>query len=107
MVTLLGAATLMLSQCTMVGDNVTGLDLMKGNATNCVKQCNDLYKMLYDQEQKRYDTEKSNCLALPQPQKDQCVAAADAQHQANMAQLGEDKINCQNNCHSQGTGSGG
>jgi hypothetical protein len=105
--TLLGVATLVLTQCTMVGDNVTGVDLSKGRPTTCIKQCNDLYKMLYDQEQKLYDTNKSACQTLSQPAKDQCLAAELARHQAQMGQLGTDKVNCQNNCHTQGTGSGG
>jgi hypothetical protein len=107
LVTMLGVASVMLSQCTMVGDNVTGVDLSKGRPTTCIKQCNDLYKMLYDQEQKLYDTNKSACLGLSQPQKDQCLAAELARHQAAMDQLGIDKVNCPNTCHTQGTGSAG
>ena len=41
--------------CTFVGDNVTGVKAGAG-PTSCVKQCNDLYKTLYDQEQKTHDT---------------------------------------------------
>ena len=104
---LLGVASLTLSQCTMVGDNLTGVGLNSGRPTTCIKMCNDLYKMLYDQEQKLYDTNKSACLGLPQPNKDACLAAELARHQAKMSQLGADKINCQNNCHSQGSGSAG
>ena len=48
---LLGLVSLTLSQCTMVGDNLTGVGLSGVGPTSCVKQCNDLYKMLYDQEQ--------------------------------------------------------
>src|SRR5262245_29752830 len=94
MVAVLGVASVMLSQCTMVGDNVTGVDLSKGGPTTCVKACNDLYKMLFDQEQKLYDTNKSACLLLSQPAKDQCLADELARHQAAQAQLGTDKVNC-------------
>lgn len=106
--TLLGVVSLTLSQCTMVGDNLTGVDLNRGRPTTCIKQCNDYYATLYDQEQKQYDTNKGICQALPQPDKDACLAAELARHQAKMDQLGTDKINCQNGCtHTQGTGSAG
>jgi hypothetical protein len=105
--TLLGAVSLTLSQCTMVGDSLTGVDLNKGRPTTCIKQCNDLYKMLYDEEQKEHDTNMAACQVLPQPDKANCLAAEDARHTAAMAQLGQAKTDCQNDCHTQGTGSGG
>jgi hypothetical protein len=72
-----------------------------------VKQCNDLYKMLYDQEQKTHDTNNENCQALPQPDKGNCLVAETARHEAAKASLSSGKIECQNNCHRQGTGSAG
>jgi len=106
--TLLGVVSLTLSQSTMVGDNLTGVGLNRNGATSCIKLCNDRYKILYDQEQKLYDTNKGVCLALPQPDKDACLAAELARHQAAMDQLGIDKITCQNTCtHTQGSGSAG
>ena len=103
MVAVLGVASMMLSQCTMVGDNVTGIDLNKGGPTTCVKQCNDLYKMLYDQEQKLHQTNIELC----GNDNGACKTAEGARHEAAKAQLTADKINCQNTCHSQGTGSAG
>lgn len=103
MVTLLGVASVLLSQCTMVGDNVTGIDLSKGRPTTCIKQCNDLYKMLYDQEQKLHQTNIELC----GQDNSACKNAEAARHEAAKQQLTADKINCQNTCHSQGTGSAG
>ena len=104
---LLGVVALTLSQCTMVGDSITGVDLNRGQPTTCIKQCNDLYKMLYDDEQKLHVANNEGCQALSQPDKDNCLAAEKARHDARMAELGEAKIDCQNNCHHQGTGSSG
>jgi hypothetical protein len=101
--TLLGVATLTLSQCTLVGDNVTGVDLSMGGATTCIKQCNDLYKMLYDQEQKLHQTNIALCGQDNGP----CKEAEAARHEAAKIQLSADKTACQDGCHSQGTGSGG
>ena len=62
---------------------------------------------MYDAEQKLHDTNVENCQALPQPDKDECLAAEIARHEARKAELGQDKIDCQNNCHKQGAGSAG
>ena len=95
-----------LAGCTLMGDNITGVKAGAG-PTSCVKQCNDLYKMLYHQEQKTYDTNVENCQALAQPDKGNCLVAETARHEAAKAWLSSGKIECQNNCHRQGTGSAG
>ena len=100
----LGIASLTLSQCRAVSDRVSGVGLFRGQPTTCIKQCNDQYKLLYDQEQKLHSTNNANCQALPQPDKDACLAAEIARHSARMAELGQAKIDCQNNCHHQGAG---
>ena len=105
--TLLGVASLTLSQCTMVGDNLTGVGLTKDGPTTCIKQCNDLYSILYNDEQKLHDTNVNNCQALPQPDKGTCLVNEDARHQAAKDALTAGKIDCQNNCHRQGSGSAG
>jgi hypothetical protein len=92
--------------CTFVGDNVTGVKAGAG-PTTCVKQCNDLYKTLYDQEQKLHQTNVENCQALSQPDRGTCLTSEDARHQAAQAANGAGKIECQNNCHRQGSGSAG
>lgn len=92
--------------CTFVGDSITGVKAGAG-PTTCVKQCNDLYKNLYDQEQKLHQTNVEGCQALAQPARGDCLVAEDARHQAAQASLGAAKIECQNNCHRQGAGSAG
>jgi len=121
--TMLGVVSLTLSQCTMVGDNLTGVDLSKGRPTTCIKQCNDFYKLVYDQETKYHDQAKllcdmafDNCEASAVTQEDHaaciaqrqaCQAQESSRHSAATSYNGQAKIDCQNNCHSQGTGSGG
>ena len=106
----LGAVALLgllaLAGCTLIGDNITGVKAGAG-PTTCVKQCNDLYKTLYDEEQKLHDTNVEACQAMSQPDKGECLVAEDARHTAAMASLGSGKIECQNNCHRQGGGSAG
>jgi len=100
-------AVLAVAGCTMMGDNLTGVRVNGAGPTTCVKQCNDLYKNLYNDEQKLHDTNVNNCQALPQPDKGNCLVAEDARHQAAKNALNAGKIDCQNNCHRQGTGSAG
>ena len=95
-----------LAGCTLIGDNVTGISAGAG-PTTCIKQCNDFYKDQYKAEQKTHDTNVADCQTLPQPDKGNCLTAEDARHTAAMTALGNAKIECQNNCHRQGTGSAG
>ena len=103
-VVILGTAAL--AGCTLIGDNVTGVKTGVG-PTSCVKQCNDLYKVLYNEEQKLHDTNNNACQALSGPDRSACLEAETARHEAAKATLSAGKIDCQNNCHRQGTGSAG
>lgn len=112
-------AIMLVVGCVQVGDNLTGVDLSKGRPTTCIKQCNDLYKQLYDDEQKAHAEAKAlcdavNCSALPKAQQRACLAARQAcqaaeaaRHQAAQDALNQGKIDCQSNCHHQGSGTAG
>ncbi len=106
----LGTAVLLalvaVAGCTLIGDNVAGINAGTG-PTTCIKQCNDVYKNLYNAEQKLHATNVAHCQTLAQPDKGNCLVAEDARHTAAMTALGNAKIECQNNCHRQGTGSAG
>ena len=66
----LGAVVLLglfaLAGCTLIGDNITGVKAGVG-PTSCVKQCNDIYKNLYSEEQKLHQTNNEACQAQAQP----------------------------------------
>jgi len=96
-----------LSGCTMIGDSLTGVEVQPADATSCVKDCNDLYKTLYDQEQKLHLTNIDACQALSEPDKDTCLSTEEARHGAAMDELSAGKEACQNDCHRQGSGIGG
>src|SRR5262245_20628802 len=100
-------AVLAIAGCTMMGDNLTGVKSDGAGPTTCVKSCNDLYKTLYDDEQKLHATNVENCQALPQPGKADCLTAETSRHEAAKASLSQGKIDCQNNCHRQGSGTAG
>lgn len=104
---LLAVAVAAFAGCTMVGDNLTGIDVERGGPTTCVKQCNDSYALLFEAEQKRHQAAVEGCQALSQPARGECLVAEDATHQANKNALTTGKVDCQNNCHRQGSGSAG
>ena len=100
-------ALVALAGCTFMGDSLTGVKVTGAGPTTCVKSCNDLYRTLYDNEQKLHDTNVEGCQALAQPDKGTCLVNETARHEAAKAALNQGKIDCQNNCHRQGTGSAG
>lgn len=104
---LLGVVSLTLSQCTMVGDSLTGVNLKRVGPTTCIKQCNDLFALLYKLEQKRHIAENEQCNMLSGQAAQDCKAIESDTHTANKAQLTADKIACQNNCYHEGAGSAG
>ena len=118
--TLLGVVSLTLSQCTMVGDKLTGVDVFRGRPTTCIKLCNDDAVLAFDAEQKEHAEQKElcdavNCALLPQPDQAACIdarqacqQAESARHEAAKAAITQAKVDCQNGCaHTQGTGSAG
>jgi len=88
----------------MVGENLTGVRFKDDGPTSCIKDCNDLYKSQYDDEQKLHASNVDACQSLAQPDKGDCLVAEDARHTAVMTALSDAKIECQNNCHRQGSG---
>ena len=104
---LLGLAALTLSQCTLVGDGLTGVNLDGVGPTSCVKQCNDFYAIAYKREQKIHDSNNDLCQSLPQELRADCLAQETARHEAAKAALAQGKTDCQNSCHRQGSGSAG
>ena len=104
---LLGVGSLTLTQCTMVGDNISGVDLERGRPTTCVKRCNDLFNALYEIESKRHNAANDICQALPVAQQQECQAIESATHATNKDALNQAKVDCQNSCHRQGSGTAG
>ena len=85
---LLGVVTLVLSQCMMVGDNVTGVGINKSQRAGCLNGCGDGLKACRAQVMHDCGTD-SACI-------DAGLAAC---AQANQV--------CKQSCHKQGAGSAG
>jgi hypothetical protein len=100
-------ALLATAGCTLIGDQVVGSGRAGSGPETCVKECNDTYKDLYQQEQQRHLEQVEACQTLPQPDKEACLDAEGARHEAAMDALGAAKLECQNGCHAQGSGAAG
>jgi hypothetical protein len=98
----LAAATLVLTQCQMVGDNLTGVSAGVFKRKNdCVKACADARKDAMKDETRRHADNERACGGNAQCHKDErdrFKAAKDAIDDAYEA--------CVRNCHNQGGGDG-
>jgi hypothetical protein len=85
---LLGVVTLVLSQCMMIGDNVTGVSLDKTTRSNCIGACGDAKTVCRAEVFHDCGGDQS------------CIDAG----LAACAQAFQD---CKNTCHKQGGGTAG
>jgi hypothetical protein len=100
--TLLGVVSLTLSQCTQVGDSLTGVGRISNKPVSCKKQCDKDANALKKQESALHKANKKACGSDAA-----CKAAEDARHNAVKAQIESDRQACKANCHKQGAGSAG
>ena len=84
----LGVVTLVLSQCTMVGDSVTGIGLEKNQRSNCIQNCKSV---------------RDECRAQAQHECNGDPACLDAAFLLCQQAFQE----CKNSCHKQGAGNAG
>jgi hypothetical protein len=84
----LALVTVLLSQCMMVGDNVTGVSLEKSARANCIQTCKDA---------------RDECRASvfhDCGEDDTCI-------EEGLARCQDAFSECRNSCHKQGRGNGG
>lgn len=103
----LGLVSLTLTQCTLVGDSLTGVTIDRSAPTSCAQQCQVAYVEGNKAEQKRHQEAIEACQALSGDAKGACLVAEDAEHNSRKAALDAARTECQTNCHRQGTGSAG
>ena len=99
----LGITTLTLSQCRLVQDNVTGVDVTASRLSArsaCVRSCNDTFKAAQESEESRYRNAVRAC-----GNDDACRDAARDQHRVIKDQIEDAKKACKNNCYNEGSGS--
>ena len=107
----LGLAAVGLTQCRLVNDNVTGVDLRSGNGqlsakSACKKQCEEKKKACKKAEEERHKLAKKAC-GTHLPTSSACKKAEDELHKANKKACDDQAKACKNNCYNEGAGSAG
>jgi hypothetical protein len=95
------ATTLGLSQCRMVGDQVTGVSIGPAKANSCLTQCQRAFQ---DSVQSQVANHVENSRACAGDSI--CLALEAARWEALMARFKADRIACQTDCRHQGSGGG-
>jgi hypothetical protein len=103
---LLGLSVVGLSQCRLVDDTVTGVDLQANNGVNarsdCVHQCNEKYKACKRAEDARHKAAKRACGSDKA-----CKKAEQRLHKDNKLVCVRAMQDCKRNCYNEGAGLGG
>jgi hypothetical protein len=112
----LGLSAMGLTQCRLMDDSVTGVDLKNnstfGNNNNgkvkCDKECETLFKACKKDEDTRNKAEKKRCDSLPKAQKSECKKAESTRHKNSTKVCSERKKACKKACeYREGNGNGG
>ena len=109
----LGLSAVGLTQCRMVDDTVTGVDLQSNSSYNggrsrCEKQCNEEFKRCRKSGEGRHKIAKANCDQLPQPQRSECKKGESKRHKESSKECQAKKKACKRACrYREGAGSAG
>jgi len=98
---LLGLASLSLTQCTMIDDNLTGVSLSTAKADKCLKDCKKDFDRATHDEFKLNQKNRKAC-----GNDVVCLAIETQRHREALEQLERDYATCRETCHHQGGGSG-
>lgn len=113
-----------LTQCINVADKVTGTsargeaDYRGGGGTSrCFSRCRDRYEKALEKEEERHERNIEKCRRSGGDDRGdgrgddrrnnrECIEAERERHQAAVAEIKEERRQCQAECHHQGGGSG-
>jgi hypothetical protein len=107
---LLTVAAVGLTQCRMVGENVTGIETEShrfSSRERCMSKCEKFYRDARALEDLRHRLALRKCDRLGKKDEDACRRAEDRLHQAILRKLDELKKACKNKCYNEGGGRGG
>ena len=98
---LLGLASMSLTQCTMVNDNVTGVSFAAAQANKCLKDCRKDYDSATRAEFKLNQRNRKACDGEAV-----CLAIEAQRHREALIVLEQSYAACRAECHHQGGGGG-
>ena len=103
---LLGLMAAGLTQCRLVGDTVTGLDLKQNASLNarsrCIRDCNDVFKRDRQAEDGRHHDAIRACGSDPD-----CRKSENQLHTQNIHDLEAARQACKRGCYNEGAGNAG
>jgi hypothetical protein len=103
---LLGLSVVSLSQCRMVNDSVTGVDIRANSGTSarsdCVRACNEARKNCMKSEDARHKAAQRACGA-----DHACKKVEQRLHQDNLKACVSQSQLCKRGCYNEGAGSAG
>ena len=98
---LLGVVSLTLSQCTQVGDSLTGVSRLSSKRVSCKHECDKTFDALEKVEKKLHQNNLKQCNG---PSSQACRAAENARYDAAIEALEKQEKACKATCHKQGGG---
>lgn len=90
-----------LSQCTMVGDRLTGIRVspLKNASSSCLAKCQDTARQALKDEAALHVTRVKACASDAQ-----CLEREEDRHEAAIGSIQAARRGCMNGCHQQGRG---
>ena len=97
-------AMVVLTQCKLTSDKVTGIDhrANQSNHGTCISNCAHEANAAMKDEQDLHKANVDACAGDPT-----CLANEEARHEAAVAAIQEGRKRCMDGCHEQGGGNGG
>ncbi len=96
------AVSLSLSQCRMVGDQLTGISVTQAKAGNCLNTCAKVWNDSVRVENQLHVDNVHFCVGDPV-----CLAVENARWAEVSDRLAAGRLACQQDCQHQGSGGGG
>jgi len=108
----LGLSAVGLTQCRLVDDTVTGVDLRSSTGlsakSECKKQCKEKKKECERAEKARHKAEQRACKELADSAaRKVCKKAESRKHKDNKKECKRQESECKNGCYNEGSGSAG
>lgn len=110
----LGLSAVGLTQCRMVDDTVTGVDVRSTDSfksrgrSRCVHQCFSKYKKCLKEEDSLHKKNRRACDRLPHGQRLACRKAEDTRHKNALKECTRQYLLCKKNCrYGEGAGTAG
>jgi hypothetical protein len=104
LIAVLGVGSVTLTQCRMVGDRLTGVevDSFRGRPTECSKACRRALEDALEEEYRLYFANLRAC-----NRNKECLKAEFERHLRRLAEIWKEYEDCLAGCHHQGGGTGG